>query len=110
MKLNTFTPSNSNQCALTEFDQFLLAQHQRAKYAHARHTTEYLQNYTPIILPFLIKLQFIRTVRATIPKVRYQYLFPVQRKYKSHQYRARILANSRGAITALQLYDALLEI
>ncbi len=62
-------------------------------------------------LPFLIKINFLKTVRSTIPTISYQYILPQQRQFKSNSYNLRLVKNHSTKKFSLEnIYSTILKI
>lgn len=80
--------------------------------ASYRFNKRVLQSYTFPILPFLLKVQFIKTIKSVTPQVTYQYIHPQYRLTKSLKYYKFIKKNTpkHTKLNVLDLYKSSLKI
>lgn len=61
-------------------------------------------------LPFLIKLVFIKTIRATLPQISYQYIRPAKRELRTLKYQQYISKHSSANTPLREVYNSVLKI
>lgn len=117
MNLTPIVGFNSKTIKITnnhkQFFNYIISKRQTS--VTSFNTTHFkLSNHIFTKTPFLLKLQFLQTIRSTIPSVKYKYILPSERFTKTNLYafnlNKRTSKHNMQKLTLNTLYSKLLKV